>query len=78
MIIIFTRHAVDRMKERGASKEMVMQTINKPDRKEPKYINQEEFTKKFKTAQNIGKELSVIFRIERRRRIVVITVYWKI
>jgi len=70
-MIIFTQHALLKLKQRRISQETVRKTLKSPDYKFPSYLDRKIVYKKF------GKlYLKVIYRKE-ERNIIVITQHWE-
>ena len=70
-MIIFTRHALLKLKQRGVSKNATIKTLKSPDYKTRSYSERMIAYKKFDKLY-----LKVIYRIE-EKNIIVITQHWE-
>ena len=69
-MIVFTQHAILKLKHRSIRKEFVIQTLKKPDRIIDSYKDRKTAFKKFKKIY-----MKVIFRNE-KNNIIIITQHW--
>ena len=70
-MIVFTNHALLKLKQRGIPKSSVIKTLKSPDYKFPSYSDRMIAYKKFDKLY-----LKVIFKIE-KENIIVITQHWE-
>ena len=69
MVIIFTKHLLERMLQRGINKETVIEILRSPDTVKDSFENRKIAIK------NMDKKWNVVF-VKEKEKIVVLTVYF--